>query len=171
MIYKLQKGKVLPIIRKISKPISTAERLGIPKALRSSPKALEDPYYWGYQQWNSRYNAAVNSRNLQEAQRLRDLHFITKAKNNALIENRFPINLYHGNVTSKARIRSAGYNPYDTRRTTVRSSGYFTVDNPEIAKTYIGPNGYMNELYGYSKNPMIYDAKGSNWDMAGIQIG
>lgn len=47
---KLQTGKVLPIIRKIAKPISTAEMLGIPKALRSNPKALEDPYYWGYQQ-------------------------------------------------------------------------------------------------------------------------
>lgn len=78
MIYKLQTGKVLPIIRKIAKPISTAERLGIPKALRFNPKALEDPYYWGYQQWNSRYNAAVNSGNIQEAQRLRDLHFLSK---------------------------------------------------------------------------------------------
>lgn len=28
-----------------SKPISEAERLGIPKALRSSPKSLEDSYY------------------------------------------------------------------------------------------------------------------------------
>lgn len=36
MIYKLQTGKVIPIIRKIAKPISTAERLGIPKASRST---------------------------------------------------------------------------------------------------------------------------------------
>ena len=168
---KLQTGKVLPIIRKMAKPISEAERLGIPKALRSNPKALEDPYYWGYQQWNSRYNTAVNSRNLQEAQRLRDLHFIIKAKDNILLKDNFPINLYHGNVVSKSRLRSMGYNPYNTKRTAVRSSGYFAVDNPEIAKTYIGPSGYMTELYGYSKNPTIYDAKGSNWNMAGVQIG
>lgn len=96
MIYKLQTGKVLPIIKKITKPISTAERLGIPKALRSSPKALEDPYYWGYQQWNSRYNAAVNSGNIQEAQRLRDLHFKIKAPNTKVVnENDIPLEVYH----------------------------------------------------------------------------
>ena len=154
-----------------SRPITEAEKLGIPKGLRSNPKALEDPQYWGYKQWNDRYNAAIESGNIEEVQRLRDLHFITKAKNNALVENGHLINLYHGNVNSKARIRSAGRDPYDTRRTSVGSSGYFAVDNPEIAKTYIGPKGYMSELYGYTRNPMIHDAKGSNWDMAGIQIG
>ena len=39
MIYKLQKGKI------VTKAISLAEKLGIPKAMRSNPKSLEDPYY------------------------------------------------------------------------------------------------------------------------------
>lgn len=33
-----------------SRSITEAEKLGIPKGLRSNPKALEDPYYWGYEQ-------------------------------------------------------------------------------------------------------------------------
>ena len=34
-----------PRVKPISRPISEAERLGIPKSMRSNPKALEDPYY------------------------------------------------------------------------------------------------------------------------------
>lgn len=30
--------------------LTTAEITGIPKGERSNPKALEDPYYWGYKQ-------------------------------------------------------------------------------------------------------------------------
>ena len=30
--------------------LTEAERLGITKSMRSNPKALEDPYYWGYKQ-------------------------------------------------------------------------------------------------------------------------
>ena len=63
------------------KHISESEKLGIPKGERFNPKALEDPYYWGYEQWNSRYNDAINSENIKEAQRLRDLHFKIKAPN------------------------------------------------------------------------------------------
>ena len=45
MIYKLQTGRLIPVIKKVARPISIAEKLGIPKAMRSSAKALEDPYY------------------------------------------------------------------------------------------------------------------------------
>ena len=70
--------------KRVLKPITDAEKLGIPKSSRSDPRALEDPYYWGYEQWNQRYNDAVNSENVREAQRLRDLHF--KHKSNATPE-------------------------------------------------------------------------------------
>lgn len=33
-----------------SKGLTEAEKLGIPKSLRSDARALEDPYYWGYEQ-------------------------------------------------------------------------------------------------------------------------
>lgn len=93
MIYKLQKGKIIPIIRK---SLTEAERLGIPKALRSNPKALEDPYYWGYQQWNSKYNAAVKAGDMLETQRLRDLHFKIKAPDTKVVnEGGMPKEVYH----------------------------------------------------------------------------
>ena len=34
-----------PRVKPTSRPISEAERLGIPKGERSNPKALEDPQY------------------------------------------------------------------------------------------------------------------------------
>lgn len=77
--------------------LSEAEKLGIPKDLQSNPKALEDPYYWGYQQWNQRYNTAVESGNVEEAQRLRDLHFKNKTPNNKIIDyTGNPHKVYHG---------------------------------------------------------------------------
>ena len=33
------------VVKPLSRPISEAERLGIPKGERSNPKALEDPQY------------------------------------------------------------------------------------------------------------------------------
>ena len=83
--------------------LTAAEQLGIPKGERSNPKALEDPYYWGYQQWNSRYNAAVNSGNLQEAQRLRDLHFKIKAPDTKVVDKLgHPLRTYHGLLDHKS---------------------------------------------------------------------
>jgi hypothetical protein len=45
-----QGAKYIPSLKKMSKPLSEAERLGIPKSIRSDPRALEDSYYWGYKQ-------------------------------------------------------------------------------------------------------------------------
>ena len=92
-----QGAKYIPSLKKMSKPLSEAERLGIPKSMRSNPKALEDPQYWGYQQWNQRYNAAVESGNMEEAQRLRDLHFKIKTPDNKIVDYKGnPHKVYHG---------------------------------------------------------------------------
>ena len=168
MIYKLQTGKVLPIIRKIAKPISTAERLGIPKALRSSPKALEDPYYWGYQQWNSRYNAAVNSGNIQEAQRLRDLHFKIKAPNTKVVnENDTPLEVYHftSNPSIKKFRPSSGrytsiiwftsdptgkgiYYPHDARESQSKLHTYLNLKTPGVEIHRENPDSWdTNDFY------------------------
>ena len=155
--------------KRVLKPITDAEKLGIPKSSRSDPRALEDPYYWGYEQWNQRYNDAVKTGNIEEAQRLRDLHFQTKAINNQLQVDGHPITLHHGNLASDSQLANAGYNPYSTARTAVGSSGYFAVTDPQIASTYKGPSGSIKTVYGYSKNPAVYDAKGRNWQDAFIK--
>lgn len=80
-----------------SKGLTEAEKLGIPKSLRSDARALEDPYYWGYKQWNQRYFDALNKGNYPEIQRIRDLHFKVKAPNTKVVdENGMPLHVYHG---------------------------------------------------------------------------
>lgn len=151
MIYKLQSAGLIPAIKNIAKasrPISMAEKLGIPKVLRNSTKVLEDPYYWGYQQWNSRYNTAINSGNIQEAQRLRDLHFTLKANGNKLVGNNGdPLTLYHFS-DSKFNI----FNPtkIGTNDPGFYGKGIYSSPDRTYASTY-GPIEY--KLYGYSKRP------------------
>ena len=107
-----------PRVKPTSRPISEAERLGIPKGERSNPKALEDPQYWGYQQWNDRYNAAVKADDMAEAQRLRDLHFRLHAKNNVIVDGSgMPIEVYHGSPEE--------FNIFDYTRTAKYPEGHF----------------------------------------------
>lgn len=127
--------------------ITEAERLGIPKSLRSNSKSLEDPYYWGYKQWNDRYNAAIESGNIEEAQRLRDLHFMQKAKNNKLITEKGPLQLYH--------FTDADFTTFDPKKIGINDPGFYgkgIYSSPDrlYASTY-GNREY--KLYGYSKNP------------------
>ena len=54
-----------------------------------------------------------------------------------------------------------GLNPYSTYRNSRQSSGYFAVEDPNIAKTYtFMPDSKIHSLYGYSKNPMNINANG-----------
>lgn len=93
---KTNSNLIDPRVKPLSKPISEAERLGIPKGERSNPKVLEDPQYWGYQQWNQRYNTAIESGNVKEVQRLRDLHFKIKAPSTKVVnEGEMPKEVYH----------------------------------------------------------------------------
>lgn len=103
-------GNVGKIFRKSDIPTSKlteAERLGIPKGERSNPKALDNPQYWGYEQWNEKYNAAVRTGNWEEAQRLRDLHFMSKAPDTKVIDEKgMPRHMYHGSGrTNKGKPR------------------------------------------------------------------
>ena len=147
-ILKAQKGKI------ITKALSQAEKLGIPKALRFNAKALEDPYYWGYQQWNSRYNAAVESGNIKEAQRLRDLHFKIKAPNTKVVdENGMPLHTYHG--TMKHFTFFNNVNPKDIK---FKTGGYHTADY-NLAKSVYAKGGYYNPVNGkfFRKYGIVYD--------------
>ena len=137
--------------------LTPAEMLGVPKSLRSNPKALEDPQYWGYQQWNQRYNAAVESGNLEEAQRLRDLHFNSHAKNNVIVDDLgMPKKVYHGSPEE--------FNVFDYTKSAKYPDGHFffgedfdyvkshvkrrTSENPNIKSYYL----YDTEKYPINKN-------------------
>lgn len=159
-----------------SKGLTEAEKLGIPKSLRSDPRALEDPYYWGYEQWNQRYDDALNKGDYQEVQRIRDLHFKTKAPDTKVIdENGMPLHMYHGtgidvynNYKPKRFTRYEGVNwdledavdsgikgnhwklsiPNDYRMTS------YHTPNKNIAKNYFG---VLHDDYLNIKNPIKWD--------------
>ena len=139
-----------------SRPISEAERLGIPKGERSNPKALEDPYYWGYRQWNQRYNAAVESGNMEEAQRLRDLHFKIKTPDNKIVDYKGnPHKVYHGSPEdwyifddSKRDIDDVIYFSTDKAY-----ADQYTIPRSQWQKGMI-PTKSSREFYLYGKEPI-----------------
>jgi len=136
--------------------ISDAERLGISKSMRSNPKALEDPYYWGYQQWNQRYNAAVESGNMEEAQRLRDLHFKIKTPDNKIVDYKEnPHKVYHGSPEnwyifddSKRGIDDVIYFSTDKAY-----ADQYTIPRSQWQKGMI-PTKSSREFYLYGKEPI-----------------
>ena len=124
-----------PRVKLLSRPISEAERLGIPKGERSNPKSLEDPYYWGYEQWNKRYNDAIDSGNVEEAKRLRGLHFKVKAPNTKIIdENGNPLEVYHGTGNNSFMIMDSRKNQGRTVGAGTKLSNFFT--DKRTAKAY-----------------------------------
>lgn len=146
-----------------SKPISMAEKLGIPKGERSNPKALEDPYYWGYQQWNDRYNAAISAGNVPEIQRLRALHFITKAPNTKVIETTgMPKEVYHGSVGEKFTVFDSSKTRPDYDYGT--STNMFS-DNRNVALGYANNDpDKLHSVYLNLRNILERDFKGNPWN-------
>ena len=168
MPVKITKQIVQPLLKNIPKPISITERLGIPKVLRSNPKVLEDPYYWGYQQWNQRYNSAVKFGNIEEAQRLRDLHFKVKAPNTKVIdENGNPLHMYHGLLDRKSADEAVKFNKYrgvnwDVEEIIENGSNrnHWKIAEPtdDIMENYHSPDYNMvSQSYASGHNDLIYD--------------
>lgn len=145
--------------------LTAAEQLGIPKGARSNPKALEDPYYWGYKQWNQRYNSAINAGDIAEVQRLRDLHFKIKAPDTKVVdENGNPLHMYHG--TDKYFTVFKDVNPEDIE---LKTRGYHTEDynlakdtyargwrkSPITGKQFIKTDGIIYDDYLNITNPFV----------------
>lgn len=151
-----------PRVKLLSRPISEAERLGIPKNMRSNLKALEDQYYWGYKQWNQRYNAAIESGNLKEAQKLRDLHFKIKAPNTKITgETGMPKEVYHGSQQKFTVFDSSKTRPdYDYGTSTNMFS-----DNKNVALGYANKDpDKLHSVYLNLQNILEKDFKGNSWN-------
>lgn len=143
-------------VKLVSRPISEAEKLGIPKGERSNPKALEDPQYWGYKQWNDRYNAAVESGNWDEVQRLRDLHFKNKTLNNRIVDYMGnPHKVYHGSPED--------WYIFDDSKRGVDDVIYFSTDKAYADQYTVPRNKWQKgmvptrnsrEFYLYGKEPI-----------------
>lgn len=168
-IYALFKD--VPITGRIaikSRPISAAEKAGIPKGERSNPKSLEDPYYWGYQQWNSRYNKAVDSGNVEETQRLRDLHFKVKAPDTKVVDaSGNPLHTYHGLLDHTSPEKAIKFNKYegvnwdvedDVEQGSKINHWKLAVPTRDIMTNYHSPNYDMvSRSYAFGYKDLIYD--------------
>lgn len=109
--------------------------------------------------WDEAYTAAINAKDIKEAQRLRDLHSLKAGKS---------YTGYHGQLMKNSRYRQAGYNPYSDKRVARQSSGYFTSSSEPVAHTYNMQEGAPTfKIYSYLNNPYIVDAAGKNWETIG----
>ena len=173
----LQNQDVYAVFKDVGlKPkLTEAERLGVPKSMRSNPKSLEDLYYWGYQQWNQRYNAAVKAGNIEEVQRLRDLHFKLFTPENKIVNiNGDAHKVYHGSPVN--------WYIFDDYKRGVDDAIYFSSDKnyadqftiPRIEwKEGMIPTKESRAFYLYGKEPIdigddmyygsVQDALIHNW--------
>ena len=62
---------------------------------RTSKITLQNASKVTDKQWDKAYNAAIDKGDMIEAQRLRDLHFVTKSKTKVINDKGFPIKTYH----------------------------------------------------------------------------
>ena len=126
-------------------------------------------------QWDAAYKKAINDNNIEEAQRLRDLHFQVKAGDNAIMENDNLVKLYHSFPEKTKKFTSFSTSP-EGRETMI-----YTHSNPLASKTYItnkikdkkqledffkkvDNNEFTHELYGKLDNPYIINGNGANWN-------
>lgn len=107
-------------------------------------------------QWDAAYNEAVRSGNIAEAQRLRDLHFVTKTPDNRLIDgNNNPHLVWHGSPEN--------WTVFDDWKRGTEDVIYFSTDKSYADQFTIPrknwkvgmiPNKSSRSFYLYGKNPL-----------------
>lgn len=118
------------------------------------------------QEWDDLYFKALKSGNMDEVQRLRDLHFKVKAPNTKVVDAQGnPAKVYRGQKDASA-YKNTNTSRYSDDRTKTRSgSGYFSTSSSSIADTYAwnfrnGAKGEKLNLYLNLENPKVVDAQG-----------
>ena len=108
---------------------------------------------------DTEYFKAIFNGNMEEAQRLRDLHFINNTPGNKMVVDGEPIKAYHG-TPHKFTVFNSDLSPSGKKDTGYYGQGnYFTPDK-DYAKGYasVGYNGdrdgIVMENYLYSKKPI-----------------
>lgn len=105
------------------------------------------------QQWDAAYNKALQNNDLQQAQKLRDLHFTTKAPNTVAInDDGTPLKLYHGTDNNFNQFTFDLYGKTDNGGATF-GKGIYTTPIKDYAQLY-GKN--IKELYSNLTNPRDY---------------
>lgn len=98
-------------------------------------------------QWDKAYIKAVKNNDLNEAQRLRDLHFQAKASDNVVTKDGVPIHNYHGTDTDFNIFDLSYFGKTDAGD---RGRGFYFSSNKDIAENY---GGIVKDVYLYGKTP------------------
>jgi hypothetical protein len=146
-----------------AKDLYNLSKIGIKKITRKNAHKITDA------QWDKAYEKAIKNNDLEEAQRLRDLHFKAKAPNTKVVDsNGNPVKTYHGNMTGDSHYRSQRLNPYSTTRSSGSSSGYFSSSSEKIADSYhLTPDAKTHQVYLNYEDPLIIDAQGAHYSTIG----
>lgn len=117
----------------------------IEKPLKYLGKGIKSVFELTDNQWDEMYNAAIKANDVEEAQRLRDLHFMAKAPDTAIANEGLPIHAYHG--TGKQ------FNEFDTTgKYSTLDEGYYGVG------AYFAPNKEIADMYADTeRTPIVYD--------------
>lgn len=134
---------------------------------RTLIEAPKDYRTWDDAMWDFNYNNAINSGNLIQAQRLRDLHFASKTPNNAFVtESGLPQHNYHGTNGNpnfnEFDLKYFGTNNGDQGD---RGIGFYFSEKPKVALDY-GP--IAKDVYLYGQNPYNGDRQMSYYLNRGV---
>lgn len=97
-------------------------------------------------QWDLLYNKAISDGNLEEAQRLRDLHFVIKTPNNAFVSNGSPVVNFHGSPNDFNEFSLGMFGQTDLGDHGV---GFYFSPSENYAKFY----GKTRPFYLYAQTP------------------
>ena len=132
---KLDKETLQPVWKRdLFNMFRRGETIGTPQITAENASGITP------EQWTAAQDAAIARGDIAEAQRLRDLHFMTKAPNTFASINRKPLQLYHGT--------NSNFNAFDLSR-------YGSTDGGTFGRgVYTTPIQEYAQLYGKNNMPL-----------------
>lgn len=138
----------------IKKPLRRVGKLLKKNKKIISELQLDDVRNWTDSDWDSNYNQAINDRDKDKVQRIRDLHFMSKVPNNDIsIRNDKPTAWFHGSpYAGHATFNSSVFNNTIGGESALgREKGNFFTTDLNAAKNYATSPSAKSEFSEYTK--------------------
>ena len=138
----------------IKKPLKRVGKLLKKNKKIISELQLDDVRNWTDSDWDSNYNQAINDGDKDKVQRIRDLHFMSKAPNNNIsIRNGKPTTWFHGSpYAGHTTFNSSVFNNTIGGESALgREKGNFFTTDLNAAKNYATRPSAKSEFSEYTK--------------------
>ena len=138
----------------IKKPLKRVGKLLKKNKKIISELQLDDVRNWTDSDWDSNYNQAINDGDKDKVQRIRDLHFMSKAPNNNIsIRNGKPTTWFHGSpYAGHTTFNSSVFNNTIGGESALgREKGNFFTTDLNAAKNYATSPSAKSEFSEYTK--------------------